>query len=177
MHNRPHDVDHLFGRKVVGVRQHRHRGRLLVIPAVPDPQLIHLPIAFGAKLHPRKGVNAIVDAGVHRHKAAEHLRIGRVDNGIGPKPRDVALPDGQAVPDHRDVRKGHNPLFLRPHRQISVLHAQHVVGHLPRHTDIHQRTQKGAFTFIILWRFQIFIFSGVGFERVHEEIQPLRLSC
>ena len=60
-YNRPHDMDHFPSGKVVPVRQHGHSGRLLIVPAVLCPELIHLPAAFRPELDPRKGMNAVCD--------------------------------------------------------------------------------------------------------------------
>ena len=66
-------MNDLLRREIVGVGQHRHGGRLLVVRAVFVPKLFHLPGAFRTKLYPRESVDAVVDTVVKRLKAAEHL--------------------------------------------------------------------------------------------------------
>ena len=66
--------------------------QILPTPA-PDPQLIHLMITFRSQLDSGKSMDAVIDAGVHLHKASEHLRIGRIDDGIHSQPRDIPLSD------------------------------------------------------------------------------------
>lgn len=61
LYDRPDDMDHLFGREIIGVRQHRHGSRLLVIPAIADAQPVHLSVALRAELDSRKAVDAISD--------------------------------------------------------------------------------------------------------------------
>ena len=46
LHNGADDMDDLLRRKVISVRQHGDGGRLLIISAIADTELIHLPIAF-----------------------------------------------------------------------------------------------------------------------------------
>ena len=69
----PDDMDHLLRGQVKPVRQHRNGGRLLVGGPVLSAQKLHLPVALIAELYPGEGVDAVIYAGVHRGKAAEHL--------------------------------------------------------------------------------------------------------
>ena len=61
VHNRPNDVHDFFRRKIISVRQHRHCGRLLIIPPVAGTKRLHLLMAFGAQLDTRIGVNTVCD--------------------------------------------------------------------------------------------------------------------
>jgi len=43
---------------------------------------------------PSGRMDYIVDTGVERLKTAQHLSIGRVDDGVHPQDGDIALPEG-----------------------------------------------------------------------------------
>lgn len=57
--NRTNDMNHLFRREVIGIRQHGNGRRLFIIPPVPDTERFHLPVAFLSKLNARKGMDAV----------------------------------------------------------------------------------------------------------------------
>ena len=101
--DRTNDVNDFLRRKVVPVCQHRNRSRLLIVPAISDPQLIHLPVALSPQLYAGVGMNAIINTGMHRHKASKHLRVRRIYDCVHGKPCDIALPDGKTVPDFRYI--------------------------------------------------------------------------
>ena len=81
------------GRKVVSAGEQRPP-RLLRAPA-PG---VHVGGALGAQSRAGDGVGDIVDAGVPGHAAAEHGRIGGVDDGAGAQRGEVAPPQGDPLP-------------------------------------------------------------------------------
>ena len=89
----PDGVDDVRGRKVVPAGEQRPP-RLLRAPA-PG---VHVGGALGAQSRAGDGVDDIVDAGVPGHAAAEHGRIGGVDDGAGAQRGEVAPPQGDPLP-------------------------------------------------------------------------------
>ena len=89
----PDGVDDVRGRKVVSAGEQRPP-RLLRAPA-PG---VHVGGALGAQSRAGDGVDDIVDAGVPGHAAAEHGRIGGVDDGAGAQRGEVAPPQGDPLP-------------------------------------------------------------------------------
>ena len=145
-------MDDLLRRQVIGVRQHRNGSRLLVVSAIADPKLIHLPAAFRPQLYPGEGMNAVVDAGVHWDKTAEHLRVGCVHDGVNGKTGDIPLPDRHAVSNHGDLRKRDDPFFADPLPQVFILQGENGIVQLLRHANVHQRAQDPPFALVILRR-------------------------
>ena len=83
-------VDHILAGQIVGGRNLRLPGRLLI------SLLLHDLCAGVPQLNPRIGMNAVVDAVVARLVAAGHPGIGRVDNGVAGQRCNIALPEIKA---------------------------------------------------------------------------------
>ena len=58
---------------------------------------LHLLCAGEAQLHAGIGVDRIVDAAMAGDEAAQHLLVGRIDDGITGQAGDVALPQIQTA--------------------------------------------------------------------------------
>lgn len=94
------------------------RARRLLMPLRP-----HDAVAGVTQLDAGGGVDGVVDAAVQGDEAAEQLAVGCIDDGIDPKPRDVALPHLQALALRlHDTLVGHLPL------QLPVLPPQKLLG-------------------------------------------------
>ena len=76
-------------RQIVPRRDFRASGRL------GRALFAHDPRAFQAQLDAREGVDRVVDAQMPRRPAAQHLAVGRVDDGIRPDRGDIAAPQPQ----------------------------------------------------------------------------------
>ena len=183
-YDRTYDMDHLLRGKVVPVCQHRHRRRLLIVPAIFDSQLIHLPAALRAKLDPGIGVDTVIDTGVHGDKAAQHPGIGRIHDGIGREPCDIPLPDRDAVRlrmpasqsgDRRDVFDLHDPVFPVPLPQVFILHREDGRVHHPRHADVHEGPEDPPLIIRIRRGFEIPVLYGIFFELFYQVIKPFIL--
>ena len=85
--DRPHRVQHIAAGKVVGRGDFGLARPLLVALA------LHQLLAGQPQLHAREGVDGVVDAAMAGHKAAEHLAVGRVDDGVAAQGGDVPLPE------------------------------------------------------------------------------------
>ena len=110
---------------------------------------------------------------MHRDKAAQHLGIGSVDNGVDSQPRDVALPDRQAaisVINGRNVAELYDSVFPDPLLQIVILYLQDAFIHLCGHADVHQGTEELPFPFCIRGRCQILVPDRIGFELFYKVI-------
>jgi len=54
---------------------------------------LHDLVALLSQLEPRRRMNRIVDAGVQRLEASQHLRVSRINDCIDLQPRDIRLYD------------------------------------------------------------------------------------
>ena len=184
-HDGADDVDHFLCRQVIGARQHRYGSGLLIIGAVPFPQRVHLPLAFRPELDPRKGVDAVVDAAVHRDKTAEHLGVGRVHNGVHGKPCDISLPEREYVRKgqldsvcfrkRRDVCQLNDASLFCSFRQVFILDQKRPLRRFPRHPDVHQGAQNPSLALGVVRDGQIAVFRTLRFEIADQLIQPLVL--
>lgn len=71
-------------------------------------------------------MDGIVDAAVSRHKTAEHLAVGGVDDGVGLKQRDVATPDGNAIAVGERAGVGRSTALNKPLLQVGILDVEHL---------------------------------------------------
>lgn len=71
-------------------------------------------------------MDGIVDAAVSRHKTAEHLAVGGVDDGVGLKQRDVATPDGNAISVGERAGIGCAAALNKPLLQVGILDIEHL---------------------------------------------------
>ena len=85
-------MNNLLGRQIIAIGQHRHCGGLFIIFSIALPQFLHLAMTFVAQLNTGKSMNTVVNAGMQRNKTAQHLRIGRIHNGVNSQPRNIPLP-------------------------------------------------------------------------------------
>ena len=139
-------VQDVSARQIIRGRDLRPAGRLLI-----SLRFHHLGAEI-PKLDPGVGVDAVVDAGVHRHEAAQHLRVGGVHNGVNGQTGDIPLPDGHAISDHGNLRKRDNSVFADALPQVFILYGQYRTVQLLRHTNVHQRAQDSSFSLVILRR-------------------------
>ena len=65
------------------------------------------------------------------------LGIGRIDDRIDRKPRDIALPDRQSFSDLRNIFKLYDAFFFSSCFQIFILQCQYLFVHRRRHADVH----------------------------------------
>ena len=72
--DRTDSMDHVVARQVIGRRDLRLTGRLIMtLPC-------HDFVAFASKLYARKGMDRVVDTAVTGGEAPKHLRVGGVDD-------------------------------------------------------------------------------------------------
>ena len=82
-------------------------------------------------------MNGIVDAAMHRHKAAQHLGVGGIDDGVHLEAGDVALPFHQTL-----FGNLHNAFIYQLCLQLCILRLQELLGDRHRRPDIQQRTHQ-----------------------------------
>ena len=78
--------------------------------------------AIQPELDARKGMDAVVDAGVAGHIAARHAAVGGVDNGAALEPGDVALPEVQIAADRLQTVQAGDARVRELLTQVFVLH-------------------------------------------------------
>lgn len=122
------------------------------------------------------GVDCVVDAAVVRHEAAEHLAVRGIDDRIGSKPRDVSLPDRQALVRHRDTicRDGTSPL-PEPAGKIAILHSEELGCRRPRRPHIHECSEQQPLVFCTLRNLEPCQIVSLRYELLYEP-EP-RSSC
>lgn len=76
LHNRTYGMQDITARQIVGFRDLRLSGGFLM------PLFFHHPGAVQSQLHPRKAVDAVVDALMIRHITSGHSTVGGIDDGI-----------------------------------------------------------------------------------------------
>ena len=83
-------------------------------------------------------MDTVVNTGMHRDEAAQHLRISRIHDGIYSQPCNIALPDGHSISDYGNIGRLHNSIFTDALLQILILHRKNRLIHLSRHSDVHK---------------------------------------
>ena len=132
VYDRTHGVDHIFARQVISGCNLRLSCRLLVTLH------LHKLITGVTELYARVGVDGVVDAAVTGIEAAEHLRVGGVDDGVAFQRGDVTLPEIDTLL-HRFQVGDIGDAFARSFfLQILILHTQEFLGDRRGHTDIEQ---------------------------------------
>ncbi len=185
VYDRPYGMNHIFCRQVVAAGQECLSCRFLIILPIFFPHPAHILAARVSKLYPCKSVNTIINTCVHRHEAAQHLRIGRVDDRSHLQPRNIALPYGNPVPmpmgapqflRHRlYIFRRYDPLLFGPLAKILVLHPKNFPVHLPRHPDIHKRPKNLPSLLLVLRYLHIPISYRVFLESFHKVVKPFFL--
>lgn len=79
-------MNHIFAGKIVRRCDFSGSGGLR------HPLLFHQLRAGKTQLHTAEGVNLIINAAVVWTEAAQHLRVGGIDNGITGKGGNISLP-------------------------------------------------------------------------------------
>ena len=97
--------------------------------------------AIQAELDARKGMDAVVDAGVARHIAARHAAVGGVDNGAAPEPGDIALPEVEIAANRLQIGQASDACIFDFLTQVFVLHVQEFGIDGLGAADVHQRAQ------------------------------------
>lgn len=120
------------------------------------PLLCHQLRTGEAELYARESVNGVVDTPVIRAKAAEHLTVCGVDDGVAFQRCDIALPQVNIGADRRKGGKVGHALLKCFLAQIFVLHLQklRVAGY--RHPHIEKRTEQALLRLLLLWRCDFF---------------------
>lgn len=119
------------------------------------PLLCHQLRTGKAELYARESMNGIVDTPVVRAKAAEHLIVRGVDDGVAFQCCDIALPQVNIGLDGREVGKVGHALFKCFLAQIFVLHPQklRVAGYW--RSNIEKCTEQALLRLLLLWNGQI----------------------
>ena len=133
VHDRPDRVNDIAAWQVERRRDFCPPRRLVM------PLSLHQLRAGKTELHPREGMNGVVNAAVIRTKAAKQSAVGGIDNGVAPQGGNVPLPEVGTGPGRGQVpRIGHSlpPDFLL---QVRVLHPQERLVGRQRGPDVEQR--------------------------------------
>ena len=186
-HNGAHRVNDIVRRKVISFCQDGLSGRLFIVPAALSPFLIHVPAAGFPQLDSGRAVYRIVNAPVAGHKTAQHLGIGRIDNGSHLKPGNISLPEGYPVCQRtfasvlllhgRNLLQRHNSFFPCLFLQEFILHPQDILIHGSRHPDVHERTQHHSLFLPVVSHFQIPVPSRIFLKFFQKIIQSFLLSA
>lgn len=88
-------MQYIVAGQIVGFCDLGLPGWLLVTLALYEPGAIQ------PELNARKGMDAVVDAGVARHIAARHAAVGGIDDGTALEPGDVTLPKVDVAANRR----------------------------------------------------------------------------
>ena len=138
-------MQHIVAGQVVGPGDLGLTGGLLVA------LLFHEPGTIQPELDARKGMDAVVDAGVAGHITARHTAVCGVDNGAAPQPGDIALPEVQIPANRLQIGQAGDAGLFDLLTQIFVLHGQKIGTDGHGAADIHQRAQH-ALLFISVYR-------------------------
>ena len=153
---RPHRMNHVARRQVVGRRHLGQAHRLLEALGLHDFG------ALDAQLHAREGVDLVVDAVVPGNPTAEHFGIGGVDDAVGLHVDDVALPHAQArVAGHgHRAAHGHDAVGFDHRGEQLVLFGQKLRARWVGLAGVHQGAEHGPELFGV--------FVGFGRGRRHD---------
>ena len=138
--DRADGVQHMPGREIVAPGELGLSGRLLVALGTHDRG------TFLTQLQAGGGVDHVVDAVVPRPEAAQKPGVGRVHDGVRVQPRDVALPEDEALVrgDGRELRHMDDALFRSLPTQQLILRLQKALGQCAGLSDVHQTAQETA---------------------------------
>ena len=113
--------------------------------------LFHEPGTIQPELDARKGMDAVVDAGVAGHITARHSAVRGVDDSTAPQPGDIALPEVQISANRLQIGQAGDAGRFNLLTQIFVLHGQKIGADGLGAADVHQRAQH-ALLFICVCR-------------------------
>lgn len=124
-------MDNILRRQIEAWCNLRHSRSLFV------SLCLHDVVARLTQLYACGGVYGIVDAAMQWDEAAEELAVGGIDDGINLQPRDVALPNLQAI-----AFGFHDTLILQLTLQLTVLPLEEISGGRLGLSYIHQHTHQ-----------------------------------
>ena len=128
-----HCVDHVLARQVISRRDLRLTCRLLM------PLRLHQLITGVAELYARIGMDSVVDTSVTGTEAAEHLRIGGIDDCVAFQRGNIALPKIDTLLHGQKIGNIGNAFARSLLLQVFILHAHEILADRRGHTDIEQR--------------------------------------
>ena len=128
-------VQHIVAGQIVSLGNFGLPGRLFMTLA------FHELSAVQSELYARKGMDAVVDAGVARHIAARHAAVCGVDNGTALEPGDVALPEVEVAANRLQIGQAGDTCIFDLLTQVFVLYGQELSVNGLGAADVHQRTQ------------------------------------
>ena len=129
------------------------------------PLLVHEIGARQTQLHAGVGVDGIVDAAMPRQKAAEHLTVGGIDDGVGLKQRNVAAPDGNAIAVGECAGVGRPAALKKALLQVGVLYVERLGRKRLGQANVHKGSE------------QIALFAGSGRYSNTAPVWPLIEQC
>ena len=150
--------------KIIGWRDFGPAHRFLM--ALLPHDVIHPETQFNTRIR----VNHIIDAAMARVEAAEHLRVGGVDDGAAGQCRDVALPDPDALPYRSERMVVGDTLFCRRLFQIGVLHIQEFLRYRRRGANVKESAQKPFLSENAFGDRELFVFlflTEQTFQKIH----------
>ena len=127
--------------------QHIVAGQIVSLGNFGLPSRLFMTLAFHelsavqSELYARKGMDAVVDAGVARHIAARHAAVCGVDNGTALEPGDVALPEVEVAANRLQIGQAGDTCIFDLLTQVFVLYGQELNVNGLGAADVHQRTQ------------------------------------
>ena len=76
------------------------------------------------------------------HKAAEHLTVGGIDDGVGLKQRNVAAPDGNAIAVGEGAGVGCPAAFKKALLQVGVLYVERLGSKRLGRAHVHKGSKQ-----------------------------------
>ena len=134
-------VQHIVAGQIVSLGNFGLPGRLFMTLA------FHELSAVQSELYARKGMDAVVDAGVARHIAARHAAVCGVDNGAALQPGDVALPEIKIAANRIQIGQAGDACVFDLLAQVFVLHGQELGVDGLGTADVYQGAQH---TFLLI---------------------------
>ena len=167
--DRAYCVQHMAAGKVVRLRDLRASCGFLLL-------LSHELCAFVAKLHARIGVDGVVYAAMAGSKAAQHLAVGGIHNGVDRKGGNVALPEIEARLYREQIGKPcDTPLCKALLQVLRILYPQKFRACRKRWAHVHEAAQKPP-PFQKIFRYpDVLVFPALRQEAVEQKIQSLVL--
>jgi len=160
----PHRVQDIPAGQIVGWRNFSSAHRFLM--ALLPHDVIHPE----TQLNTRVRVDYVIDAAMARVKAAEHLRVGGIDDGAAGQCRDVTLPDPDALPYRSERMVVGDTLFCRRLFQIGVLHIQEFLRYRRRGANVKESAQKPFLSENAFGDRELFVFlflTEQTFQKIH----------
>ena len=119
------------------------------------------------ELYSGEGVDGIVNAAVAGDKAAQHLAVCGVDNGIAFQRGNVATPEVHPLPHRRQVLNVRDPLLPGFLSQVCILNLKKLLAHRLRHPDVQQGSEQVLLLLNVLRQFHAIIFRPLPEQRLN----------